>query len=210
MPGGDVKSHPHPHNAIDRRTGTTGEGFAPYTATRHWYDKGSLLDIHVVLDETKLSPAELELALRDIGELGFGRDASVGLGRFTVDAFSKTELPSQSEANAWLTLAPCAPQGLVWSEARCFYTVFTRFGRHGDIGVHHGNPFKSPVLLANTGAVLTPTQFRSTFFIGQGLGGAGLLSKAIPETVHQGYAPVLSIRLPEMEDVINFPAGEDA
>lgn len=205
LPGGAGKSHPHPHNAIDRRTGTTGEGFAPYTMARQWYGNGTVLDLHIVLDESRLSVAELEQALCDIGELGFGRDAGIGLGRFRVDTLAATDLPVQTDADAWLTLAPCAPQGLPWVAERCFYTVFTRFGRHGDIGVHQGNPFKSPVLLANTGAVLTPAHFQDQPFTGQGLGGKtadgeGILSKAIPGTVHQGYAPVVGIKLPKGED----------
>ncbi|MFN3397615.1 MAG: type III-A CRISPR-associated RAMP protein Csm4 [Sulfurimicrobium sp.] len=203
LPGGAAQQHPHPHNAIDRRTGTTGEGFAPYTMARQWYGQGSALDIHIVLDDSRLSATELEQALRDIGELGFGRDAGIGLGRFKVDAFAPADLPSQADADAWLTLAPCAPQGLPWDAERCFYTPFTRFGRHGDIGVHQGNPFKTPVLLANTGAVLTPQDRveTGTPFTGQGLGGKdatgkGILSKAIAQTVHQGYAPVVGIKLP--------------
>lgn len=199
LPGGSVASQPHPHNTIDRRTGTTGEDFAPYTMGRQWYGAGAALDIHAVLDETRLSAADLERALGDIGELGFGRDAGIGLGRFRVDAFELAVLPAQADANAWLTLAPCAPQGLPWDSSRCFYTVFTRFGRHGDMGVHQGNPFKTPVLLANTGAVLAPVGYQGKAFIGQGLGGDGSLSKVIPETVHQGYAPVLGIRLPDRE-----------
>ncbi len=207
------KTQPHPHNAIDRRTGTTGEGFAPYSMERQWYGSrgerattdtfaliNATLDVHIVLDESRLSAADLERALRDIGELGFGRDAGIGLGRYRVDAFEPAALPSQADANAWLTLAPCAPQGLAWDAERCFYTLFTRFGRHGDLGVHRGNPFKSPVLLANTGAVLAPKAYDGLPFTGQGLGGMGadgegLLSKAIPQTVHQGYAPVVGIRL---------------
>ncbi len=196
LPGGSAESHPHPHNAIDRRTGTTGESFAPYSMGRQWYGKEAVLDIHIVLDDSRLSTTELECALRDIGELGFGRDAGIGLGRFQVDEFFTSELPSQANANAWLTLAPCAPQGLPWDAERCCYTVFTRFGRHGDIAVHQRNPFKAPVLLANTGAVLAPAGYQGRLFIGQGLGGDGSLSKAIPETVHQGYAPVLGVRLP--------------
>jgi CRISPR-associated protein Csm4 len=194
------KIQPHPHNAVDRRTGTTGDGFAPYSMGRQWYGEETALDIHIVLDESRLSATDLERALRDIGELGFGRDAGIGLGRYRVDAFEPAALPSQTDANAWLTLAPSAPQGLAWDAGRCFYTVFTRFGRHGDIGVHRGNPFKAPVLLANTGAVLAPKSYDNLPFTGQGLGGIGadgegILSKAIPETVHQGYAPVVGIRL---------------
>lgn len=201
LPGGSAQSHPHPHNAIDRRTGTTGDGFAPYSMGRQWYGKDAALDIHIVLDESRLPATDLERALRDIGELGFGRDAGIGLGRYRVNVFEPATLPTQPDANAWLTLAPCAPQGLPWDAERCFYTVFTRFGRHGDIGVHQGNPFKAPVLLANAGATLTPAHYRDVLFTGQGLGGKnaegeGLLSKAIPETVHQGYAPVVGLHLP--------------
>ncbi|MFN4166513.1 MAG: hypothetical protein ACK4GK_18210, partial [Ferrovibrio sp.] len=198
-------------NAIDRRTGTTGEDFAPYTVTRQWYGTrgerttpdaftriDALLDIYIVLDESRLSVADLERALLDIGELGFGRDAGIGLGRFRLEALAPAELPSQADADAWLTLAPCVPQGLDWDAERCFYRVFARFGRHGASGVHRGNPFKTPVLLADTGAVLAPRSDAAIRvpFTGRGLGGDGSLSKAIPQTVHQGYAPVVGIKLP--------------
>ena len=218
LPGGSAQSHPHPHNAIDRRTGTTGDGFPPYNMGRQWYGSQgkqtttdtftlieAALDIYIVLDEARLPAADLDSALHDIGELGFGRYAGIGLGRFRVDAFDAVVLPTQADANAWLTLAPCAPQGLAWDAKRCFYTVFTRFGRHGDIGVHQGNPFKTPVLLANAGAALTPSPYRGAHFTGRGLGGkdadgGGILSMAIPGTVHQGYAPVVGIRLPAGEE----------
>ncbi|MDM7457530.1 MAG: hypothetical protein P3W97_009840 [Tepidimonas sp.] len=201
LPGGAAQQHPHPHNAIDRRTGTTGEAFAPYTMARLWYGQGCALEIYIVLDDTRLSVSELERALCDIGELGFGRDASIGLGRFRLDAFTPAELPMQRGADAWMTLAPCAPQGLDWDATRCHYTVFTRFGRHGDLGVHQGNPFKTPVVLANTGAVLTPRPAMAVgvSFTGQGLGGDSTLSKAIAQTVHQGYAPVVGIKLPDRD-----------
>ncbi|HNQ03688.1 MAG TPA: hypothetical protein PKH69_03670 [Thiobacillaceae bacterium] len=204
LPGGSPLSHPHPHNSIDRRIGTTGDGFAPYSMGRQWYGEDAALDIHIVLPDSRLPASDLERALRDIGDLGFGRDAGIGLGRFRVDAFEPAVLPTQADANAWLTLAPCAPQGLPWEADRCFYTVFTRFGRHGDIGVHLHNPFKAPVLMANTGATLAPAHHDGALFTGQGLGGIGadgegILSKAIPETVHQGYAPVVGIRLPNGE-----------
>lgn len=206
LPGGWVLTHLQPHNSIDRRTGTTGENFAPYAMPGHWYgrlrkENGTdrfvigQLDLYLVLDETRLSDEEVKTALSDIGELGFGRDAGIGLGRFKVDALEEAPLPAQRDANAWMTLAPCAPQGLEWIPDRCFYQVFTRFGRHGDRAVHRGNPFKTPVLLAAAGAVLTPRKFESRLFIGQGLGGDGSLSKAVPQTVQQGYAPVVTIKV---------------
>lgn len=210
VPGAAMLQRPQPHNSINRATNTTGNGFDPYSMDQHWYgwmegDKQEVLqtpqlDILVVLDETRLSAVELRTVLEDIGALGFGRDASIGLGKFEVVGFEAVDLPAQADADAWLTLAPCAPQGLHWDDARCFYQPFTRFGRHGDIGVHLGNPFKTPVLLAETGAVLKPVSFELRSFTGQGLGGDGRLSKSLPQTVQQGYAPVVGIKLPKGEN----------
>lgn len=220
LAGSLPKVHSQPHNTINRATGTTGEGqFAPYSMNQHWFgsdrETSPDLQIHVVLDETRLDRQTLAELFRDIGAFGFGRDAGIGLGKFEVTDVVTADLPRQGDSDAWLTLAPCAPQGLGFDAQRSFYQVFTRFGRHGDIGVHLGNPFKTPVLLAQTGAVFYPRSSLEqgasadspspsgrgvgvrAHFIGQGLGGNGSLSKSIPETVHQGYAPVVGIRLPE-------------
>jgi CRISPR-associated protein Csm4 len=202
---------PQPHNTIDRRSGTTGGGFAPYTMSRYWYDQRDIrrkkhvearLDIYVVLDDKRLARPELEQLLVAIGEFGFGRDASIGLGKFRLDALNTVSLPSQAGADAWLTLSPIAPQGMNLDTARSFYQVFTRFGRHGDTAVLTGKPFKTPVLLAQTAAVLVPKQYQEQSFVGRGLGGDGSLSKAIADTVHQGYAPVVGIRLPMPKEAV--------
>jgi len=200
--GAKTEDRLQPRNSLNRLTLATGKGagFAPYSVRQHWYPAGARLDIHLRLDESRFSQVDMEQMLAVVGLAGFGKDANVGLGKFTLETLQAHTQPYQSHANAWLTLAPCAPQGLAWDTERCFYTVFTRFGRHGDIGVHRGNPFKAPVLLANTGAVLAPKSYDNQPFTGQGLGGIGadgegILSQAISETVHQGYAPVVGIRL---------------
>ncbi len=192
-----------PHNTINRQTGTTGTGmFAPYTMGQTWLAPGTLLDVVVVLDEERLPLVQLSSALAYIGEQGYGRDASIGLGKFEVvgEAASVSwPQPSQGEANAWLTLGPSAPQGLGFCPVRSHWHSVTRFGRHGDVAVQTGQPFKRPVLLAQAGSVFWPEQLDATrHFIGQGLGGAhSPISLAMPETIHQGYAPVVPIHLPE-------------
>ncbi|MCB1714619.1 MAG: CRISPR-associated protein Csm7 [Candidatus Competibacteraceae bacterium] len=189
-----------PHNSIDRRSGTTGtgEGFAPYTLSQRWYADNAWLEIYAVLDTQRLSPDAFMTVLNDVGQFGFGRDASIGLGKFELEYWETVSWPESHSANAGLTLAPCAPQGLGLDSKRCFYNVFTRFGRHGDRAVHQANPFKAPVLLVETGAVLKPLLQQR--FVGQGLGGSGQLSKVLPQTVHQGYAPLVPIRLPELRE----------
>lgn len=197
-----------PHNSINRQTGTTGTGmFAPYTMGQTWLAPGSQFDVYVALDSARLSVAQLQAALTYIGQHGYGRDASIGLGKFALvgEATPVTwELPSQGTPNAWLTLAPCAPQGLGFCPVRSHWHSVTRFGRHGDVAVQSGTPFKRPVLLAKTGSVFWPEQLDARrAFIGQGLGGtAAPVSLTLPETVQQGYAPVVPIHIPETPETI--------
>lgn len=188
------EKHPQPHNTINRQTNTTGDnGFAPYSVEQEWFIPNLKWSLYLLLDTSKLSLAECEQCLKDIGEFGYGKDATIGMGKFRIDKFDQQTLPSQSAANACLTLAPSAPQGLGIDSENSYYQLFTRFGRHGDIAVHQaGKPFKNPILLAQTAAVFSITPPKDGF-IGQGIGGQGELSKTISATVHQGYAPVIAI-----------------
>jgi CRISPR-associated protein Csm4 len=174
-------------------------GFLPLLWEYVFDGELAALDLWLIHDPARIGRDDIAALLKDVGAFGFGRDASIGLGKFEVVAVDAAELPAQPGANAWLTLAPCAPQGLAWRPERCFYQPFTRFGRHGDLAVQSGRPFKNPVLLAQTGALLAPQDFASRSFTGQGLGGDGVLSKAIAATVHQGYAPVVAVALPARE-----------
>ncbi len=189
-----------PHNTINRQTGTTGEGqFAPYAMPQIWFHPAMRFDMHVVLDIARLSLAELTEALDTMGATGFGRDASIGLGKFEREGdAAPMGWPTITRANSFLTLGPCAPQGLGYCPVRSTYQVVTRFGRHGDAAVQFGQPFKRPVLLAKAGGVFWPEALEhSRSFIGQGLGGIDHpVSLSMPETVQQGYAPVIAIHRP--------------
>lgn len=192
---------PQQHNSLHRLTGTTGSGpFAPYTMDQLWYPAGTELDCHVVFDADRTSAESLRGFINDIGATGFGRDASIGLGRFEVTHATETSAEEPAEANAALTLAPCAPQRMGLDPERSWYQVFTRFGRHGDQAVQSGRPFKAPLLLAKSGGLFAADAGPPLPWVGQGLGGDGSISLAIPETVHQGYAPTLGVRLPRQEE----------
>jgi CRISPR-associated protein Csm4 len=186
------------HNTINRETLTTGTGmFAPYTQSQIWFDPKITLDLYFALDSNRFALEDLKQTLMAIGESGYGRDASVGLGKFELtDEPQANPLSVVDEANAYLTLAPAAPQGLGFLPAKSFYQPVTRFGRHGDIAVQCGNPFKRPVLMANAGAVFTPETFDASLtFIGQGISN---VSTVLKEAVTQGYAPVIGIDLREI------------
>lgn len=188
-----------PHNSINRSTGTTGEGrFAPYTLPQQWFHPAMRFDIYVVLDENRLPLSELQAAFADIGRTGYGRDASIGLGKFIVDDHMESaplDRLAPTAADAWLTLGPVVAQGQGFCPQRSYYQPLTRFGRHGDVAIHAGNPFKRPLLMARGGSVFRPTAPDGIrHFVGRGLSG---VSDVLPETVHQGYAPVLGLCLAE-------------
>lgn len=192
------ESRSQSHNTINRLTGTTGAGeFAPYTMPQQWYAPGQSLELYLVYDEARLDTQAVKQLLEDVGMAGYGRDASIGLGKFELASIREESWPVQDKANAWLTLAPCAPQGQAWVSEQSWYQPFIRFGRHGDLAVHFGKPFKTPLLMADTAALLMPQTYSPVQFTGQGVGGDGSLSKAIPATVHQGYAPVLPVCVEE-------------
>ena len=178
------------HNTIDRQTNTTGDGqFAPYSTELTWFDAQQKFDLYVVLDENRFSLEALQIVLQDVGNIGFGRDASIGLGKFRCENPQAVNF-IQPNANCYLTLANCAPQGLGLNKEHCYYQITTRFGRHGDIQALSSNPFKKPIILAKPAAIFTPENYQPRLFLGNGLGN---VSYAQPEAVHQGYAPVLNL-----------------
>jgi CRISPR-associated protein Csm4 len=182
------------HNTLNRLTGTTGTGeFAPYAMLQTHYAAGQKIDLWCILDETRCDVERLQELLSTIGATGFGRDASIGLGKFDVLEMKIAVPPVPTFAHAYWTLAPCAPQGQDFDGEKSYWRALTRFGRHGGALALGTSPFKNPVLLAAAGAVLVPQgEFTSRLFVGQGLTG---VSKAEPATVHQGYAPALPLQL---------------
>lgn len=187
-----VRSQVRTHNSLNRLTFTTGKGagFAPYDRTETWYRPGFQLQIWLWSDDRLESEMIVKL-LSILGQTGFGKEASSGAGKFQVTGAELIERQVDGFRH-FLSLGPCAPQGLKWYTQESYYTTFVRFGRHGDTAVHSGKPFKNPVLMADTGALLCPMIPQAKPVIGQGLGG---VSVALPETVHQGYAIALGVNV---------------
>jgi CRISPR-associated protein Csm4 len=155
--------------------------------------------VYAVLDTDRLGLADFCQALQDIGANGYGRDASTGLGKFNVLAQEPHRWAVPPQARHLLTLAPCAPVPELLDAEDCHYQPLTRFGRHGSLHALGGQPFKKPVLMLRTAAVLALRADDAGVpdFHGCGLGGATQpISAAEPATVHQGYAPVLPLALP--------------
>ncbi len=179
------------HNTINRMTGTTGKGrFAPFETSVFWFYPGVLLSLFILIDPEFLDKDNLVKGMSRIGKFGFGREASTGMGRFTVlDAFPLS-LPDLSAGDGLYTLGPCLPEKSRFK--KIFFTPFVRFGKHGGMMAGARQPFKNPVIMADEGAVCIPAEDIETPYIGCAVTN---VSKAMPETVVQAYAPVLPIRL---------------
>ncbi len=181
------------HNSINRMTQTTGTGsFAPYVKENIYYLPDTKLAVFVLIEEKATDIDRITLGLKRIGRSGFGRDASTGLGRYETEKYYEIPLPRPMDSNVCYTLAPCVPAKDVFRET--YFSPFVRFGKHGDRLASYGNPFKSPIIMADEGAVLIPDN-KNVFnkpYTGQAVTN---ISKSIPETVVQGYAPYIPFKL---------------
>jgi CRISPR-associated protein Csm4 len=182
------------HNTIHRLTQTTGPApFAPYEQTIWHYHPGTKLAVFVLIDPGASDGDRVRTGLERIGQWGYGRDASIGLGRFRVTGCQELPLPQAQAANACYTLAPAVP-ALDSSYEQAYFLPLVRFGKHGDLLARASNPFKNPVLMADEGAVFLSRNLHlfDRPYLGRAVTG---ISKAQPQTVMQGYSFYLPFRL---------------
>lgn len=187
------------HNHINRLISSTDDsGFAPYTSEQYYYssaEQANKLDIYLVYDEGVISIDLIRQVLRDIGLYGYGKDATIGMGKFAIEQIDDDfRFDVSTDANAYLTLAPSVVD-VGFDADNSYYQTHVKFTKAGaDVAITTGNPYKAPIVMAKTAGVFTPKEFSSQrLFIGRGLGGDGSISKAFAKTVHQGYAPVIPV-----------------
>ena len=183
----------HPHNSISRWTGTTGTGqLAPYATEEFSYLPGLQLGLFIGLADD-LPVDGLIKALAMVGMVGYGRDASTGLGRFRVKSCQPCDLArlGSKDGNGRYTLGPCLP--LSEQAEPVGFMPFVRFGRHGDTLAVGENPFKNPVLMADEAALWRGKKaFDSQRpYLGLAITGTSFHQ----ETVCQGYSLCIPVEL---------------
>jgi len=169
-------------NSINYKTFTTDEkSFAPYGVDEFCLSKK---DIYFLLNDN-FELKELRESLLLLSQMGYGKDTTVGKGRFEFSEIEQIEIDTTS--NAFMTLSPANLYNIEAKEL--FYEPFTKFGKHGQL-LANKNPFKKPLLLAKSGAVVIYDNPKSLSFIGSAIKG----HSAHKNSVHQGYSISLPIR----------------
>ncbi|MBD3843459.1 MAG: hypothetical protein IE909_16570 [Campylobacterales bacterium] len=167
-------------NSLNYKTFTTDDSgtFAPYSERESAI---SPKDVYFLVSDS-FTLDELQSALNTVSQMGFGKNASIGKGFFTFSTFEEIKLTQTSKT--LMTLSPAVLEGQ--SIKKAYYEPFTRFGKHG-ADLANKNPFKKPLLLANSGAIVVFDESYTKPYIGKAIKG----HSSHQNTVHQGYGIVI-------------------
>lgn len=173
-------------NYLTFKTDDTGS-FAPFSESESTLSKK---DIYFLLSP-RFSKKELFTSLNMLATSGYGKNCSIGKGRFVIEHLEEVNYLDDTKlshkAKTFMTLSALAPKGIDCEAF--FYKPFTKFGKHS-VEHLHNNPFKKPMLFANTGAVVHFQNVQERYFLGKGL----YNFSAHKNSVHQGYSILLPIK----------------
>ncbi len=176
-------------NSLNRISWTTREEFSPYEVEEIWFFNGKPC-IFCLFKESAIKKEKIEVALTRMGKFGYGKDASLGLGKFKVEEIN--ELPVPEISKYVYTLSPSIPKEEEIKNG--WFLPFIRFGKHGSSLATSRNPFKEPIIMADEGAVFILKEEKikaGTPFIGKAVKN---ISKVCPETIAQGFSIILPVR----------------
>jgi CRISPR-associated protein Csm4 len=181
----DKKEIVHIHNSINYQTFRTDDTgtFAPYGEKEFVLKKQ---DIYILIDTTQFTKDELSEIFELLSLGGYGKDITIGKGRFEFETFE--EIDPYFESSFFVTLSPASIQGLECKNA--YYEPFVRFGKFGADRAYK-NAFKKPILLADNGAVIEFETKETKQYIGKAITD---ISDIYKDAVHQGYSIVLPIK----------------
>jgi CRISPR-associated protein Csm4 len=139
------------HNVVDRRGRGTLETGGLFFLTEDWRcarEETARLDLYI---ETGDAPECVRRRLADLGAEGFGRDASTGRGRWTVEAVAPDpELAEGPRAGRRMSLSRGALDASTMREA--LWKLAPHFGKAGpQVTASGASPFKKPALLTQPG-----------------------------------------------------------
>jgi len=172
------------HNSINYKSFKTDDGnFAPYGEKEFSFGKK---DIYFLIDSSKFSFEDLKRSFSQLSLGGYGKDTTIGKGRFSFEDFEEIKINNSSKT--FMTLSPISAKGLECKDI--YYEPFTRFGKFGGDRAFK-NAFKKPILMADSASVVHFEDKRNLQYIGSAIKN---ISDAHPDAVHQGYSIVVPIK----------------
>ncbi len=148
-------------NSLNRVTFSTGgEGFDPFSLEEITFLYQPV--IYVLFDEASFDEEEIEKRLNHIGKNGFGKKGSIGKGHFSAKIDEDFKGFDEVQSDYYLTLSPTILNKQPHIK-KAYYNTFNRFGKSHS----SSTPFKKPLLMADSGAVIKLEEKRS--YIGRGI-----------------------------------------
>ncbi len=147
-------------NSLNRVSFTTGaDGFDPFSLEEIIFNYQPVIYIMYNKPFTK---EEILKRLNHIGKVGFGKKGSIGKGHFRAEIDGKFKGFDEVKSKYYLTLSPTILNRQPYIKD-AYYNTFNRFGKYHSTST----PFKKPLLMADSGAVIELKERRE--YIGRGI-----------------------------------------
>ena len=146
-------------NRVSFSTDDSGE-FAPFSLEELSFTYQPV--IYVMFDEETFTQKKVLERLNVIGKVGFGKKGSIGKGHFSAKLDEAFKGFDEVESNYYLTLSPTILNKQP-NIQKAYYNTFNRFGKSHS----SQTPFKKPLLMADSGAVVKLE--KPELYIGRGV-----------------------------------------
>jgi len=168
-------------NSLNRVTFTTGgEGFDPFSLEEITFLHQPI--IYILFEEGSFNQKKILDRLNLIGKVGFGKKGSIGKGHFKAQIDSSFQGFDEVDSDYYMTLSPTILNRQPYIK-KAYYNTFNRFGKYHS----SSTPFKKPVLMADSGAVVKLDSKRD--YIGR-----GLENGITKQSLVQGYSIVVPFK----------------
>ncbi len=135
-------------NSLNRVTFSTGEeGFDPFSLEEIIFLYQPV--IYIMFNEDVFKAEEIIGRLNLIGKVGFGKKGSIGKGHFKAEIDESFKGFDEVDSKYYLTLSPTILNRQP-NIRKAYYNTFNRFGKSHS----SQTPFKKPLLMADSGAVV--------------------------------------------------------
>lgn len=166
-------------NRVSFSTDDSGE-FAPFSLEELSFTYQPV--IYVMFDEDSFNQEQILERLNLIGKVGFGKKGSIGKGHFSAELDKEFKGFDEIESQYCITLSPTILNKQP-NIQKAYYNTFNRFGKSHS----SQTPFKKPLLMADSGAVVQLEKCKP--YIGRGIENG--ISR---QSLVQGYSIVVPFK----------------